>query len=367
MANEELKNFKLTIELEKRFRDELTENEVHFRANIHSLSLISISQAKPELGVTCKNHPDWTSEILRSYIKQVKQLPEPKRYTPEKTLQAWIIKAAQKNNGNLPFSDSIKLITSELALSNDRGTKTVADIIGFDVRSDQLVIIELKSERQLKRLIEQVDNFEKIIQDNYTFFENLVALHGFNSMDSEIRKAIVWPHRRTSPLAELKDENIDEFTYREDICDSYEFFDHSKVRLQTTPLPVEFDIGADFYSFRQEIIEEYGKQNREQAYLFFDRAVALAEKDFLHSAISDAEVALTFSQLSNEYGNIYIVGLLSELHLNANNISQAKAYCDAGIKMLDEDNPDYCQDRESFEELRDRIDGEDWKGSITGH
>ena len=46
--------FKLVHKLNKMYEQLLTKNEVHFRANEKSFSMISISQDKPELGITCK-------------------------------------------------------------------------------------------------------------------------------------------------------------------------------------------------------------------------------------------------------------------------------------------------------------------------
>jgi hypothetical protein len=218
--------FQLALELEKQFHEELIKNEVHFRASLNSLSLISVSADKPELGVSCKNHKHWTTEVLHIYIEKIKKKPMPKRPTPEKSLQAWIIKYSQVNDRKLPFNNSIKFLTSELAIHNNNGTKIVSDIIGYDTNTNQLIIIELKSNRLLKKLIEQVDNFEKIFHNNYWFFRELIILHDFNILEDISRKVIVWPHAKTSPLKRLKDIDITEYTYWSN-DNSYHFIDHS--------------------------------------------------------------------------------------------------------------------------------------------
>lgn len=220
------KFFQIALELEKQFRDQLIENEVKFRASLNSLSLISLSKERPELGVTCKDHQCWTSEVLDAYIEKIKSKPIPGRPTPEKLLQAWIIKSAQENNHQLPFGSAIRFITSELAIHNKKESKIVSDIIGYDTKTKQLVIVELKSDRHLKRLIEQVDNFEEIISDNFLFFRNLLALHGFSKLEKESKKVIVWPHERTSPLEKLQKLNIAEYTYQK-VGENYHFIDHN--------------------------------------------------------------------------------------------------------------------------------------------
>lgn len=218
--------FKLALELEKQFKGELITNEVHFRANLNSLSLVSIGSNKPELGVPCKNHNQWTLEILYTYIKRIQNKPEPKRLTPEKLLQAQIIKEAQANNRKLPFDNSIIFITSELAMCNNSGKKIVSDIIGYNTTTNQLVIIELKSDRLLKRLIEQVESFEKIINDNSYFFQELITLNGFGKLAEAPKKVIVWPYKKTSPLEKLKELNITEYVYKLN-DNNYSFIDYS--------------------------------------------------------------------------------------------------------------------------------------------
>jgi len=351
--------FKLAIELERQFQNELIENEVHFRASLNSLSLISVGAEKPELGVSCKNHNQWTSEILHTYIEKIKNKPIPKRPTPEKSLQAWIINEAQANDHKLPFNNSIKFITSELAMYKSNEAKIVSDIIGYNTETNQLVIIELKSDRLFKRLIEQVESFEEIIHDNFWFFHDLVTLHGFSKLEEASSKAIVWPHERTSPLQKLKDLDITEYTYQSN-GDDFSFIDHSEKKHRFAHL-TRFDIEADFITFREQIIEEFGNANLEQTMLFFERAVAQANKDLLYSAIADAQTAYTFSQFNDEYRIVYLIGFLSQLHIDTEDFKTARKYCELGYKMLDPDDSDYVDDKAKFDELKDIIDSESWK------
>ncbi len=225
--NNILQFFKLAIELEEEFKWELIKNDVHFRPNLNSLSLISVNSIRPELGVQCKKHQEWTIDILHNYIKKILSKPVPQRSTPEKSLQAWIIKESQRNENNLPFDSSLKFIASELAIPNKNGKKIVSDILYYDTLSGQLVIVELKSDRHLKRLIEQVNNFEKIIHDNFRFFKELVRLNGYDNLERTLQKTIIWPHKRTSPLKKLKKLHIGEYTYEVN-GNNYSFIDHKK-------------------------------------------------------------------------------------------------------------------------------------------
>lgn len=214
--------FDQAFKLNNDFRDILQKNEIHFRGSINSLSLISVSRDKPELGVRCKNHDDWTSEILHTYICKINCKPNPKRITPEKALQAWLIKKALKTENRLEFDKTIHFIASELAIYNDNGAKIVSDIIGYDTKTNQLVIIELKSERLLKKLIAQVNTFRKIVEDNFQFFQELVSIYGFSLLEKKQRKVVVWPGEKKAPLEKFKEEGIEEYMYNED-GDNYSF------------------------------------------------------------------------------------------------------------------------------------------------
>lgn len=214
--------FKLAHKLNEDNKFILLKEKVHFRASLNSVSLISISSEKPELGIKCNvnkyQETDIISGILSKDINKIMIKPAPKRLTPEKELQSWIINYALNNNNSLPFDENIKFITSELAISNHEGKKIVTDILGYNERLEQLCIIELKSERLRKRLIDQVNNFENVILENPDFFTQLLLINGFNNpkiISKNITKIVVWPYKRVSPDKILRELNIVEFTYKE--------------------------------------------------------------------------------------------------------------------------------------------------------
>jgi hypothetical protein len=226
----ELKYFELANKLNENYLRLLIENEVHFRPSINSISMISISNDKPELGIKCNASKYKTStnliDIIEKDISKVKSFKKPLRPTPEKELQSWIIKYALNNNHRLPFVPDIKFITSELAIQSKSNKKTVTDILGYNKDTQQLYIIELKSDRLLKRLIQQVSDFENVILENTQFFSQLISIHGFASpVDflKKIKKVIVWPEGKTSPKEEFKRESIIEITYQ----GHYSFLHHS--------------------------------------------------------------------------------------------------------------------------------------------
>lgn len=214
-----LKFFKIVKELNIELHDELVKNNNHFRGNLNSFSLVSLSPEKPELGISnLKSDTDAKNAFHRLLLKE-----PPKRPTPEKSLQAWIINKALNNNNRLPFDENIRFITSELAFRNDEGVRVVTDILGYCEKDKQICVIELKSNRALTELKKQVKDFEDIILKNQLFFAELLKLYGHQNPNGfqKIKKIIVWPHAKTSPIEELKKDDIDilEITYE----NSYEF------------------------------------------------------------------------------------------------------------------------------------------------
>lgn len=127
----------------------------------------------------------------------------------------------------------------------------------------------------------------------------------------------------------------------------------------------EININADFITFRNQIVEKFGEQYFEQAELFFERAVAQAEKGLLLSAISDGKFAIELSNYSKDKtGLTDIIGFISQLHCDLGQISKSKAYYELGLKLLDPESEYYETDKESYRKLKKHIDSENWKGSI---
>lgn len=220
---EDLKYFSLAHELNENFKSLLVKNKVHFRPSLNSLSLISVSEEKPELGTKCSftkyNSTNNIQELIVADIEKINIKSEPQRPTPEKYLQALIISYALTNNYELPFDKKIKFISSEIAIKNNAGKKIVTDILGYNEATNQLCVIELKYDRQEKRLIEQVNNFENVINEKPEFFSQLLSIHGFRNasrIPQTIAKLVVWPHEKTSPKVKLKAENIIEITFHPD-------------------------------------------------------------------------------------------------------------------------------------------------------
>lgn len=219
MITDSLHYFKLAIELNEKHADLLQNLELHCRGNLNSMSLISVNKDTPERGFSNIENED---EMLN---KSEVKLDKPGRPTPEKVLQAWVIKYAFNDvNHMLPFGNKIKFITSEMAAENNLGKKYVNDILGFS-SDGELCIIELKYARHLTRLVEQIEDFEEYISDNNALFIELLKIHNCEWDGNKLKRIIVWPHSknpRKSTLEELSTSKVTAYGYIEK-DDMFEF------------------------------------------------------------------------------------------------------------------------------------------------
>jgi hypothetical protein len=207
MEYKRLKYFKIAKELNKKFKKDLKQQKAHFRGNINSFSCISLCRETPELGEGGMK----TYERGQRYLKEeLKNIVKPKKNTPEKELQAYIIWQALNNNKKLPIDKNILYLTSEMAAYKGN-EKIVADILSLNQNND-LVILELKTDRARKRLLDQVNNFEDCIKQDKKFFNDLVALLSGKKWSGKIVNVIVWPWAATSPVAWGQD--ITEICYK---------------------------------------------------------------------------------------------------------------------------------------------------------
>jgi hypothetical protein len=124
----------------------------------------------------------------------------------------------------------------------------------------------------------------------------------------------------------------------------------------------------DFYTFREQVKETLGDNFAQQADIFFQRAVHLAQKNLNHSAIEDGEYALTLAHYTkDDFPIICIIGFLCEIHIFTNRIKKAKYYYNLGLKLLDRNSPDYDSDKTNFDRLKDLMNGEDWKENLNNN
>jgi hypothetical protein len=207
MEDKRLKYFKIAKELNIKFRKELKLKNAHFRGNIRGFSCVSLDEKTPELGIGRGG----MKKPVEGIEKFLKNIHPPKRRTPEKELQAYIIRKALDSNKKLPIGKNITYVTSELVSYKKQGKKVVTDILALNEKND-LVVIELKSSRNKTKLINQVNDFEACINRDKQFFIKLVYLLTEKRWSGRVKKIIVWPLAKTSPR-KWENENITEVCY----------------------------------------------------------------------------------------------------------------------------------------------------------
>lgn len=211
MEKKELRYFEMAKELNETFHEDLLKKEAHFRGNINSYSLISLNEETPEIGKT---------NIKSKYPKEKldKFHPDkPKRITPEKSLQAWVILNAIRNDNQLPFGDNLTFITSELVIALEKG-KIVNDILAID-KENNLVVIELKSSR-VNQVKQQALDFKEEIESRKSFFQQLTKLMTGREWNGKIRCMVVWPKASGKTRRDIeKYRKVEEYQY----FDAYKF------------------------------------------------------------------------------------------------------------------------------------------------
>lgn len=218
MVEDGMKYFKIAKELNEECEKDLKTKKLHFRGSIGSFSLISLDRATPEQG-----KGDFTNKDQgRSFLKNgIVSLLESKKATikpgREKELQAWIINYAINNNHQLPFSQNLTFLTSELAFQKC-GKKVVNDILAIDA-DGSLVVIELKDKRLQTKLKKQVNEFKQVIFENQQFFQELTVLLDKGAWNGNVRKMVVWPDANGRSRNDWKydDDVIEEIRYKEEI------------------------------------------------------------------------------------------------------------------------------------------------------
>jgi hypothetical protein len=207
---------------------------VHFRPSSGGVAMVGLNSDRPQRGKSkYRNLARLRDCFTDEYAKHCVDITQG-RPTPEKRLQSFLISDAYRhgrlmaaiNHASKPTDDPVELvfITDELALSFGDG-KVVCDILAMRQCADGRcvpVVMELKSARQMTRLVEQVEAYARLIHDHLDLVTELfgVLLGRPVSLEGPPAKWIVWPHpasgreRREEALAR---EGIRVVGYREEV------------------------------------------------------------------------------------------------------------------------------------------------------
>lgn len=213
MSSDPLKFFRLARELNVEYKEYLKSHPAHFRASLSSIALISLRHDTPQLGFNCSYSKLEKAAInIDEYLDKLTSMSLPLRLTPEKQMQSWIISYSM-NNDSLPFDSDITFVTDEFARKGV-SSKLVADIFSFIQKTNTFVIIELKSNRALTELSNQLDNCEDLVKADTHFYAELLQAHGFAWEEPfRIQKIAVWPCSRIAQPKKFKSD-IREICYQ---------------------------------------------------------------------------------------------------------------------------------------------------------
>ena len=181
---------------------------VHFRPGASGVSMVGLTPERPQRGKSGITNlgklRDNFEELFETYCIRIKQ----GRDTPEKQLQSFLIRSAicdtpdrsliQLNDASIDTGNPVKFrfAVDEIPLPY-KGGKIVCDILAVRETPNGFVpvVIELKSAREMKRLIEQVTGYATLIQRHLDLFQKLfsIVLRDSIVLNGPCEKWIIWP------------------------------------------------------------------------------------------------------------------------------------------------------------------------------
>ena len=181
------------------------EGTVHFRPSAGGVAMIGLLPSRPQRGRSGFRDLDRLSrdfELL--FERHCVDVPQG-RPTPEKALQSWMTANAYRHGRRLEALDraaadavTTLFVADELALPLGSGKRIVCDLLALRCYPDgrQIpAVIELKSAREMKRLVEQVESYASLIEKNQGAFEALFSavLGQPVCFSGPAERWIVWP------------------------------------------------------------------------------------------------------------------------------------------------------------------------------
>jgi hypothetical protein len=184
-------------------------DRVHFRPSSSGVSMIGLLPNAPQLGMEPVQNLDRLARDFEMLFARHCEKLAPGRDTPEKALQSFLIRDAYARGRHMDAirrasTDATDLIfvTDEISLPTITGERK-CDLLAL--RRDGArwvpVLIELKSRRAQKELVEQVTVYARLIDEHAALFSELYsALLGEPVvLDQPTEKWIVWPSAGIGP------------------------------------------------------------------------------------------------------------------------------------------------------------------------
>lgn len=162
----------------------LHEGKVHFRPAANGVTMVGLLPDRPQRGKSGYDAARLRAQFDAEFEQHCVNITQG-RATPEKQLQSFLIsnayqhgRAMQALQVHIPPDEDTQLIfvTDEISVLHDE-RKVVCDILALNrtQRGDIPIVMELKSERAMTRLIQQVEDYAEIITIYQTQFEALFS------------------------------------------------------------------------------------------------------------------------------------------------------------------------------------------------
>lgn len=197
------------------------EQQLHLRPSSTGIRLVDLSPDRPQLNRGRVGDPRrLEAQFAQRLADPVKAGPG--RTTPEKVLQSWLLLDAYRHDSTMhALSPELRFVTDEQNLPDEDKAK-VCDLLALrTTAAGQVpVVIELKTEREMTRLIEQLA-FADLVDAHARAFERLCsALRGAEvSFTGSCERWLVWPaaegHRVDPREGELGAMGIRVVTYEQ--------------------------------------------------------------------------------------------------------------------------------------------------------
>lgn len=203
----------------------------YIRIRGEDFKAVSLNDKTPLCGFSKRGAAN-ISTIMEHFKKKITPLnANVWKQKKERRIQCLIIKQALSNNGNLNSIlrlnskyDELIFSLDEVSLGDKNHEPTYrCDILAVGIKRKKAVpvLIELKSDRSQKRLIEQLDLFSReIIRFKNEFGKLLTECIGQEvKISNHIEKMLIWPsnkRERKGTISKYHDEKIDVVEYEWD-------------------------------------------------------------------------------------------------------------------------------------------------------
>jgi hypothetical protein len=201
--------------------------------------MVGLLPDRPQRGKSGITNLDAVATNFEKLFEDHCQNIEQGRITGEKALQSFLIREANMNDRRMVSLNAASVateepvdlcfITDELALPVDGG-KIVCDLLALRRDGGRLtpVLLELKDDRQLTRLVQQVESYSRLIDEHAGLFGELYATIVGEpvTFDGPTEKWIVWPaagEERDPREPELAQRGIRVVGYTMDDSAGYQF------------------------------------------------------------------------------------------------------------------------------------------------